>query len=185
MTGLIGNEAAYHAVRECDTLLLLGADFAWRQFYPEHAKIVQIDIDPTHLGRRHPVTRALVGDIKATLEALIPRLHKKTDSTFRDHFVKRHREVIASQKEKAVPKRRDTISGIYLTEVIDRMAADDALVAGDDGTPTVWMHRYFKATAQRPYSRQSLARLVWAIGALRISAARTISSCAPRQPDPP
>ena len=40
MTGLIGNEAAYHAIRECDTLLLLGADFAWRQFYPDKAKIV-------------------------------------------------------------------------------------------------------------------------------------------------
>ncbi|HSZ98482.1 MAG TPA: thiamine pyrophosphate-dependent enzyme [Bradyrhizobium sp.] len=151
MTGLIGNEAAYHAVRECDTLLLLGADFAWRQFYPDHAKIVQIDIDPTHLGRRHPVTRALVGDIKATLEALIPRLHKKSDTRFRDHFVQRHREVIAHQMEKATPKRRDTISGIYLTELIDRMAADDALVAGDDGTATVWMHRYFKATAKRRF----------------------------------
>ncbi|MEI9988337.1 MAG: hypothetical protein WDN69_37705 [Aliidongia sp.] len=54
MTGIIGNEAAYHAVLQCDTLLLLGADFAWRQFYPKHAKIVQIDIEPTHLGRRHP-----------------------------------------------------------------------------------------------------------------------------------
>jgi pyruvate dehydrogenase (quinone) len=151
MTGLIGNEAAYHAVRECDTLLLLGADFAWRQFYPDHAKIVQIDIEPTHLGRRHPVTRALVGDIKPTLEALIPRLREKSDTGFRDRFVKRHREVIAQQMEKAVPKRRDTISGIYLTELIDRMADDDALVAGDDGTATVWMHRYFKATPKRRF----------------------------------
>src|SRR6201998_4280979 len=109
MTGLIGNEAAYHAVRECDTLLLLGADFAWRQFYPNHAKIVQIDIDPTHLGRRHPVTKGLVGDVKATLEALIPRLHEKSDPHFRDRFVKRHGEVIAQQKEKATPKRRDSI----------------------------------------------------------------------------
>jgi pyruvate dehydrogenase (quinone) len=59
--------------------------------------------------------------------------------------------VIAHQKEKAAPKRRDTISGIYLTELIDRMAADDALVAGDDGTATVWMHRYFTATAKRRF----------------------------------
>jgi pyruvate dehydrogenase (quinone) len=146
MTGLIGNEAAYHAIRECDTLLLLGADFAWRQFYPDKAEIVQIDIEPTHLGRRHPITKGVVGDIKATLEGLIPRLHEKSDTGSRDSFVKRHREVIADQKEKAIPKRRDTISGIYLTELIDRMAADDALVRGDDGTATVWMHRYFTAT---------------------------------------
>ena len=151
MTGIIGNEAAYNAVLKCDTLLLLGADFAWRQFYPKHANIVQIDIEPTHLGRRHPVTRGVVGDIKATLEALLPRLRPKTDAHFRDQFVARHREVIARQKEKALPKKRDSISGIYLTELIDRMAADDALVAGDDGTPTVWMHRYFTATANRRF----------------------------------
>jgi len=151
MTGLIGNEAACQAVLECDTLLLLGADFAWRQFYPDKAKIVQIDIEPTHLGRRHPVTRGVVGDIKPTLQALILRLHEKSDTGFRDSFVKRHREVIVHQKEKALPKRRDTISGIYLTELIDRMADDDALVAGDDGTTTVWMHRYFTATAKRRF----------------------------------
>jgi pyruvate dehydrogenase (quinone) len=151
MTGLIGNEAAYHAILKCDTLLLLGADFAWRHFYPNHANIVQIDIEPTHLGRRHPVTRGLVGDIKPTLEALIPRLQEKSDTHFRDHYVERHRDVIAQQKEKAAPKRRDTISGIYLTELIDRMAADDALVTGDDGTATVWMHRYFTATANRRF----------------------------------
>jgi len=93
----------------------------------------------------------VVGDIKPTLEALIPRLHEKSDTRFRDSFVKRHREVIAHQKEKAAPRRRDTISGIYLTELIDRVAADDALVTGDDGTATVWMHRYFTATAKRRF----------------------------------
>lgn len=151
MTGIIGNEAAYHALLKCDTLLMLGADFAWRQFYPNHANIVQIDIEPTHLGRRHPVTKGLVGDIKATLEALIPRLHEKTDTHFRDQYVARHGEVIAHQIEKAEPKRRDTISGIHLAELIGRMAADDALIAADDGTPTVWMHRYIKATANRRF----------------------------------
>jgi pyruvate dehydrogenase (quinone) len=54
MTGVLGMAGGYHALMTCDTLLLLGCDFAWRQFYPEHARIVQIDIDPTHLGRRHP-----------------------------------------------------------------------------------------------------------------------------------
>ena len=132
-------------------MLLLGADFAWRQFYPKHAKIVQIDLEPTHLGRRHPITKGSVGDIKATLEALIPRLQEKSDTHFRDRYIERHREVIANQKEKAAPKRRDSISGIYLTELIDRLAADDVLVAGDDGTATVWMHRYFTATAKRRF----------------------------------
>ncbi len=70
MTGIFGTAAGYHTLIKCDTLLLLGCDFAWRQFYPEHARIVQIDIDPTHIGRRHPVEIGVVGDVKATLEAL-------------------------------------------------------------------------------------------------------------------
>src|SRR6266849_1406042 len=55
MTGIIGGRAGYHAVLDCNVLLLLGADFAWSQFYPNRATIIQIDIDPTHTGRRHPV----------------------------------------------------------------------------------------------------------------------------------
>lgn len=181
MTGIIGNEAAYRALLKCDTLLLLGADFAWRQFYPKHAKIVQIDLEPTHLGRRHPVTKGLVGDIKATLEALIPRLREKSDARFRDQFVERHRDVIAQQKQKAAPKKRDTISGIHLTELIGRMAADDALITADDGTPTVWMHRYITATAKRRFYASLLhgtmaAAMPTALGLQKASLGRQVIS---------
>jgi pyruvate dehydrogenase (quinone) len=76
MTGIIGGPAGYRAILDCDVLLLLGADFAWSQFYPNKATIIQIDIDPTHIGRRHPVTIGAVGNVKATLEAPLPRLEQ-------------------------------------------------------------------------------------------------------------
>ncbi len=82
MTGIIGGPAGYHAVLDCDVLLLLGADFAWTQFYPDGVTILQIDADPTHIGRRHPVTIGAVGDIKATLDALLPRLKQHEDNAF-------------------------------------------------------------------------------------------------------
>src|ERR1700687_1585277 len=63
MTGLIGEAPGYHAILNCDVLLQLGADFAWAQFYPDRAKIVQIDLDPTHIGRRHPVALRVVGNL--------------------------------------------------------------------------------------------------------------------------
>src|SRR5258708_500205 len=72
MTGIIGGGAGYHAILDCDVLLLLGADFAWSQFYPGKAKIIQVDLDPTHIGRRHPVTLGVVGSIQTTLEARLP-----------------------------------------------------------------------------------------------------------------
>src|ERR1700747_838020 len=98
MTGLIGQAAGYHAVLDCDVLLQLGADFAWPQFYPDRAKIVQIDVDPTHIGRRHPVTIGAVGDIKTTLEALLPRLKQHEDGSFLMAHVERHRKDVETAR---------------------------------------------------------------------------------------
>jgi len=149
MTGIIGGEAGYLAVSECETLLLLGADFAWRQFYPEKAKIVQIDIAPDHLGRRHPVTLGLVGDIKSTMEALLPRLKPRTSTEFRDKLVERHARAVETHRAKAVPSNRGTIPPIYLTELINRHAASDALFCADDGTPVVWLYRHIETNGKR------------------------------------
>src|SRR6201987_4070311 len=94
MTGIIGGPAGYHAILDCDVLLMLGADFAWTQFYPDSAKIIQIDADPTHIGRRHPVAIGAVGDIKTTLDALLPRLAQHDDNPFLTAHVERHRKAV-------------------------------------------------------------------------------------------
>jgi pyruvate dehydrogenase (quinone) len=87
MTGVLGIASGYRTLMGCDTLLLLGCDFAWRQFYPEKARIVQVDIEPTHLGRRHPVELGVVGDVKATVSALLPLLTARPDRAFLDDSV--------------------------------------------------------------------------------------------------
>jgi pyruvate dehydrogenase (quinone) len=149
MTGILGNEAGYKAILDCDTLLLLGADFAWRQFYPDKAKIVQIDLDPTHLGRRHHVTLGAVGDIKPTLRALLPHLEQKIDGTFQETYVRRYHEAMASWKKHLVPGHNDTIPGSYLTALIAERSDDDALFTGDDGTPIVWAIRCIDTNGKR------------------------------------
>ena len=149
MTGVIGMESGYHCILNCDTLLLLGTDFAWRQFYPRHAKIIQVDIDSTHVGRRHPVDLGVVGNIKDTLQALLPRVAQKSDSSFRDIHVQRHQKALKAQAERSVPGHHGKIPGQYLTAVINRLAKDDALFAADDGTPVVWMTRIIEANGKR------------------------------------
>jgi pyruvate dehydrogenase (quinone) len=149
MTGIIGGEAGYHALLNCDTLLMLGADFAWRQFYPEHANIIQIEIDPTHVGRRHPVTLGLVGDIKDSLAALIPMVSPKTDTSFLDTHVEKHRNAAEKLNAKLSRGHKRKISGIYLASVIDRLAAEDTLFVADDGTVGVWMLRHIRANGKR------------------------------------
>jgi pyruvate dehydrogenase (quinone) len=149
MTGVIGTESGYHAVLNCDTLLLLGTDFAWRQFYPDHAKIIQVDIDSTHIGRRHPVDLGVVGNIKDTIQALLPRIAPREDATFLDTYVERHKKALKAQAERATPGHRGKIPGQYLTSIINRLANKDALFAADDGTPLVWMLRMVEANGKR------------------------------------
>ena len=80
MNGILGNRAGFHAVNDCDLLICLGSDFAYTQFYPDKAKIVQIDSDPTHLGRRSPIDLGLVGDIGPTIDALLPHLTAQNEN---------------------------------------------------------------------------------------------------------
>jgi pyruvate dehydrogenase (quinone) len=149
MTGVFGTAAGYHALMTCDTLFLLGCDFAWRQFYPDHARIVQIDIDPTHLGRRHPVEVGVVGDVKPTLEALLPRLTVRQDRTFLDDCVERHQEAYRKLDKRVTVGRGGAIHPQYLTHLIDQYAAEDAIFTADGGSPMVWALRHLRANGKR------------------------------------
>src|SRR5437773_4717810 len=79
MTGLIGFSSGYYAMNDCDALLMLGTDFPYRQFYPQGAgvRIAQVDIRAEQIGRRAAVDLAVVGDVRATTEALLPLLQQK------------------------------------------------------------------------------------------------------------
>ncbi|MGL4961018.1 MAG: thiamine pyrophosphate-dependent enzyme [Inquilinus sp.] len=149
MTGIIGQPAGYHAILDCDVLLLLGSDFAWSQFYPAKAKIIQIDADPTHIGRRHPVTIGAVGDIKATLEALLPRLKRHGDEGFLANHLERRRKDRAAADAETVSGPDAQIPGTYLAKIINKRAAEDALFSADDGTVAVWTLRHVDTGGKR------------------------------------
>jgi len=72
MTDLLGFTSGYRAIESCDVLLLLGTDFSYRQFYPSKAKIIQVDIRGENLGRRTPIDIGLVGNVKDTVQAILP-----------------------------------------------------------------------------------------------------------------
>jgi pyruvate dehydrogenase (quinone) len=148
MTGVFGSEAGYHALMTCDTLLLLGCDFAWRQFYPEHANIIQIDIDGTHLGRRHPINIGVVGGVKETLEALLPLVEPKENTAFLDECLKHRSRAVAAQGKHAIADDRHAIHPQYLTETIAAHAEPDAVFTADGGSPMVWCLRHVPSTGR-------------------------------------
>jgi pyruvate dehydrogenase (quinone) len=158
MTGVFGTKGGFHAILECDTLLLLGCDFAWRQFYPGRATIIQLDIDGAHLGRRHPVDIAAVGDIAPTIEALLPRIRARADRSFLDAALNETRRAETKLDRRAVPGS-GAIHPQYVAERIAAHAASDAIYTADGGSAMVWLLRHVPSTgANRTITVSTTAR---------------------------
>ncbi|MCX5569051.1 ubiquinone-dependent pyruvate dehydrogenase [Kaistia nematophila] len=150
MTGLIGFSSGYHAMLNCDTLVMLGTDFPYRNFYPDKAKVVQVDTRAEAIGRRAPVDLGLIGDVRATISAILPRLARRTDRTFLERARAHYAEARAGLDDLARPKAGDPrIHAQHLNRLLSEFADDDAIFTADVGTPTVWAARYLAMNGKR------------------------------------
>jgi pyruvate dehydrogenase (quinone) len=152
MTGLIGFSSGYYAMLDCDVLLMLGTDFPYRQFYPQGrgVSIAQVDIRAENIGRRSAVDLGIVGDVRATLQALLPLLAQKRDGTHlaqaQEHFAKVRKELDGLAR--GTPGKR-LIHPQQIASAINEHAAQDAVFTCDVGLPTVWAARYLKMNGKR------------------------------------
>ena len=149
MTGLLGFSSGYHAMMSCDVLLMLGTDFPYRQFFPTDARIVQIDIRGEQLGRRTRVDQGLVGDIKATLRALLPRLEASRDDKYLKTALEHYRKARKDLDELATGGSGRGCHPQYVARMVDELAASNAIFSCDVGTPTIWAARYLTMNGQR------------------------------------
>lgn len=150
MSGLLGYGACYEATHEADLLILLGTDFPYANFLPQR-NTAQVDRDPARLGRRTVVDHPVHGDVKATIEKLLPRVSRKTDRTFLDRMLRLH----ASRLERVVDAyTRDVehhvpIHPEYVAAQLDDVAAGDAIFTVDTGMNNVWAARYLSPNGRR------------------------------------
>jgi pyruvate dehydrogenase (quinone) len=152
MTGLIGFSSGYYAMLDCDVLLMLGTDFPYRQFYPQRpgARIAQVDIRVENIGRRASVDLGIVGDVKATLTALLPLLGQKRDGSHlaqaREHYGKARKKL----DDQAVGKSgKRLLHPQQVAKAISDQATADAIFTCDVGLPTVWAARYLAMNGRR------------------------------------
>ena len=182
MTGLIGFSSGYHAMEDCDVLLILGTGFPYRQFFPEKASIAQVDLRPENVGRRCRVDLGLVGDVGATIEALLPRLHRKADEAHLDHSLKRYAAAREGLDDLATGEAgHKPIHPQYVAKLVSELASDDAVFTFDVGQPTVWAARYLAVNGRRrmlgSLAHGSMANaLPMAIGAQAVDRARQVVS---------
>ncbi|MGC2659803.1 MAG: pyruvate dehydrogenase [Bryobacteraceae bacterium] len=150
MTGLLGFGGAYHAMHECDLLLLLGTDFPYDNFLPTEPKIVQVDIRVDALGRRSKLDLGLWGDVCETIRALLPMIDAKSDRSFLDATLGKHRKALrrlnayVDHVGKRTPMHPELVAA-----ALNEIAAPDAIFTSDTGMCNVWSSRYIRATKDR------------------------------------
>jgi pyruvate dehydrogenase (quinone) len=150
MTGLLGFSSGYKAMEQCEALVMLGTDFPYRQFYPKDAKVLQVDSRGEQIGRRTRVDVPLVGTVKDTIDALLPRLTAKTDSDHLDKMLRHYEKARKQLDDLAVNDRNRTpMHPQFVARTIDQLAADDAVFLPDVGTPVVWAARYLHMNGRR------------------------------------
>ena len=144
MTGLLGYGGCHDALFGADLVLMLGTDFPFPNFMPnlKDTAIVQVDINPMHLGRRNPVTYAAAGDVGETVRALLEAVPARTDSA----FLERHVATTKAWREKLdryvhAQKEDLAIRPELVAHVLDEVAAPDAMLWVDTGTACMWAAR--------------------------------------------
>jgi pyruvate dehydrogenase (quinone) len=182
MSGLLGWGAAYKAMHDCDVLLLLGTDFPYETFMPTNPKVAQIDIRPERLGRRSKLDLGLCGDVRDTIQALLPLVKPKGDRAFLDAMLIQHeaaRQKLRTYVDSA--SKRRPIHPEYVAATLNELAAQDAVFTMDTGMCAVWGARYLNAAKGRrflgSFNHGSMANaMVQAIGAQAAYPARQVIS---------
>ncbi|GAA3491462.1 thiamine pyrophosphate-dependent enzyme [Streptomyces cremeus] len=163
-TGLIGNPAAAWAMDHAETLVLLGTDFPYRDWYPEGKKVVQVDRVAEHIGRRVPVDVGLAADVGPTVRGLLERVGARKErehlESARKKFLKwqegqaklaepGHDRGLVGRMRSAFDNRDHLVRPEALAAAIDRVAADDAVFTSDTGMATVWLSRFVEMRGSR------------------------------------
>lgn len=151
--GLLGGRPGVKAMDECDLLVMVGTDFPYGDFYPRKAKVIQIDIQPTRIGRRHPIDVALVGHAGPTLAELAGRVDGTRPAEFLSAMQKAMRDW---RDDQAAAERSDKvpITPARLLHAVAKAAPNDAVFLSDTGTVTAWSARHLRL---RPGQRYALS----------------------------
>jgi pyruvate dehydrogenase (quinone) len=155
--GLLGTAPSQDALSECDTFIMLGTSFPYMEFLPkpDQARSVQIDLDPSRIGLRHPVEVGLVGDCRAILAALLPLLQRKEDRSFLEKAQERMKdwnELMEARGTRTSMPMKPQVAA----RALNSMLADDAIVIADCGTVTTWAARHLEMRGSMQFSVSGL-----------------------------
>ncbi|GAA1533968.1 thiamine pyrophosphate-binding protein [Dactylosporangium maewongense] len=150
--GLLGTAPSEELIDDIDTLVMLGTNFPYTKHLPQagKVKVVQVEIEETRAGIRLPTDVPLIGDVEATLHALIPRLTRRTDRSHLQRYQAQMRDW--NEKMHALENgERDPIAPQYLASCLDELANEDAVLCCDSGTIATWAARHWRIRGGREF----------------------------------
>lgn len=144
--GHLGTTASHALLSGCDTLLLVGTNDPWTEFYPApgQARAVQVELDARNVGARYPLEVPLVGDARETLTALLellPEQPSPAQAAWRTDVEGEVTRWHALAAEKATAPADPVNPQGLVRELSSRLPAD-AQVAVDVGSITYWYARH-------------------------------------------
>lgn len=152
--GQLGTRPAVDAMDDCDALMMVGTDFPYRDFFPNGRPAVQIDIEPTRIGKRYPVSVGLAGDAKRTLVGLMERVEAKKDRNFlkvsQAKMEKWRARMAAESENREMPIRPQALAA-----AVGRAARDDSIFICDTGAVTVWAARHLEIRDDQRFTLSS------------------------------
>ncbi|EAR10604.1 thiamine pyrophosphate-dependent enzyme [Reinekea blandensis] len=157
--GLLGGKPAMDAFKQCDLLLMIGTDFPYKAFYPQDAKVIQIDRDATQIGKRHPVDIGLVGQAKPAMSQLLEHTQPKSSG-----FLEKAQQSMAKWRdaqEKIEHADEQPIRPQSLIQSLANVAPDDAIFVCDTGTVNAWTARHLTV---KPGQRFTLSSALGTMG---------------------
>lgn len=150
--GLLGTAPSQDAMEECDTLIIIGSSFPYLDFYPKSdVPCVQIDLDSTRIGLRHPAEVGLVGDSKTVLKELLPLIKRKEDRKFlhvAQERMKKWNELMHERGTRMDMPLKPQVITYHLNKLLD----NDAIVSSDSGTIATWAARYIEMRGEMKFS---------------------------------
>jgi pyruvate dehydrogenase (quinone) len=151
--GLLGTAPSQHAMKHCDTLIILGSSFPYIEFYPKpgDARVVQVDMDPARIGLRHPVDAGLAGDCRDVLGVLLPLITPKEDRAFletaQEHMAHWNDLMTTRGARTDMPMKPQVV-----THELNKLLDSDAIVSTDSGTIATWTARYIEIRDDMQFS---------------------------------
>ncbi|HET7325732.1 MAG TPA: thiamine pyrophosphate-requiring protein [Nocardioidaceae bacterium] len=143
--GLLGSTSSHEMMMNADTLFFIGTSFPYTEWLPPEGqcKGVEIDLDGRMIGVRYPMDAHLIGDSKDTLQALIPKLRRKEDRSWREKIEGEVTEWWQILDDRAHDKA-DPLNPELVAHELSKRLPDDCILTSDAGSVANWWARHLK-----------------------------------------